>query len=271
MQNEYYQIDFLLYPFDKIYTALHIRFSEELIINADNKKGPRFHNDLSYLSVDEIYPDAVQPRKRFPQESLKELSDSIAQYGILNPSQYVNGMENMSLSPASADCVPQGLLGLRKFLHRYWRQHGGGKPSRVGGEYSATRPLSAKRRHSQLIRLLAWVRRRPHKGLANHNRPSQISFACCGYPQMFWTLCEAKIDRAARQSTPTPSERVRAKAGCTGHGFRAHECLCRRGIHRKFTKISRKVIEKDAKSLRKTLFVLKDVRISKTHLLTGWM
>lgn len=50
------------------------------------KKGPRFlRNGLSYLSVDEIYPSAVQPRKRFPQESLKELSESIAQYGILNP------------------------------------------------------------------------------------------------------------------------------------------------------------------------------------------
>lgn len=50
------------------------------------KKGPRFlRNGLSYLSVDEIYPSTVQPRKRFPQDSLKELSESIAQYGVLNP------------------------------------------------------------------------------------------------------------------------------------------------------------------------------------------
>ena len=50
------------------------------------KKSPRFlRNGLSYLSVDEIYPSTVQPRKRFPQESLKELSESIAQYGVLNP------------------------------------------------------------------------------------------------------------------------------------------------------------------------------------------
>ena len=50
------------------------------------KKGPRFlRSGISYLSVDEIYPSSVQPRKRFPQESLKELSDSITQYGILNP------------------------------------------------------------------------------------------------------------------------------------------------------------------------------------------
>lgn len=41
--------------------------------------------EISYLSVDEIYPSPVQPRKRFPQETLKELSESIAQYGVLNP------------------------------------------------------------------------------------------------------------------------------------------------------------------------------------------
>ncbi len=50
------------------------------------KKGPRIlRNGISYLSVDEIYPSSVQPRKRFQQESLKELSESIAQYGVLNP------------------------------------------------------------------------------------------------------------------------------------------------------------------------------------------
>ncbi len=50
------------------------------------KKNPRtLRNSISYLSVDEIYPSPVQPRKRFSQESLKELSESISQYGVLNP------------------------------------------------------------------------------------------------------------------------------------------------------------------------------------------
>ncbi len=50
------------------------------------KKPPRaLRNTITYLSVDEVYPSPVQPRKRFPQESLRELSDSIAQYGVLNP------------------------------------------------------------------------------------------------------------------------------------------------------------------------------------------
>lgn len=50
-----------------------------------NKNRRILHEGISYLSVDEIYPSPVQPRKRFPQESLQELSESIAQYGVLNP------------------------------------------------------------------------------------------------------------------------------------------------------------------------------------------
>lgn len=38
-----------------------------------------------YLPVDDIYPNPVQPRKSFDQEGLRELSASIAEYGILNP------------------------------------------------------------------------------------------------------------------------------------------------------------------------------------------
>ncbi len=50
------------------------------------KNRPRlFQNGITYLSVDEIYASPVQPRKRFHQESLQELSDSIARYGVLNP------------------------------------------------------------------------------------------------------------------------------------------------------------------------------------------
>ena len=40
---------------------------------------------ITYIPVDEIYPSPVQPRKRFPQETLRELSESISRYGILNP------------------------------------------------------------------------------------------------------------------------------------------------------------------------------------------
>ena len=42
-------------------------------------------NTITYLPVDAIYPSSVQPRKRFQQEALTELSESITQYGVLNP------------------------------------------------------------------------------------------------------------------------------------------------------------------------------------------
>ena len=38
-----------------------------------------------WLPVDELEPSPVQPRKSFPDGELQELSESIAQYGILNP------------------------------------------------------------------------------------------------------------------------------------------------------------------------------------------
>ena len=42
-------------------------------------------NDISYIPVDDIYPNPSQPRKKFSQDALSELSRSIAQYGVLNP------------------------------------------------------------------------------------------------------------------------------------------------------------------------------------------
>ena len=38
-----------------------------------------------YLSVEDIDPSPVQPRKTFDDGDLNELSQSIAEYGILNP------------------------------------------------------------------------------------------------------------------------------------------------------------------------------------------
>lgn len=38
-----------------------------------------------YLKPDELAPNPVQPRKRFDEESLSELCESIKSYGILNP------------------------------------------------------------------------------------------------------------------------------------------------------------------------------------------
>lgn len=40
---------------------------------------------IIYLRTDDLSPNPVQPRKRFDDEALTELSDSIKNYGILNP------------------------------------------------------------------------------------------------------------------------------------------------------------------------------------------
>lgn len=40
---------------------------------------------IIYLSIDDIYPNPVQPRKLFDDAALEELSLSIRSYGILNP------------------------------------------------------------------------------------------------------------------------------------------------------------------------------------------
>lgn len=40
---------------------------------------------LLYLRVDDILPNPVQPRSRFDEEALRELSESIRLYGVLHP------------------------------------------------------------------------------------------------------------------------------------------------------------------------------------------
>jgi len=40
---------------------------------------------IIYLPAEDISPSPVQPRRSFDEESLRELSESIAEYGVLNP------------------------------------------------------------------------------------------------------------------------------------------------------------------------------------------
>lgn len=46
----------------------------------------QFHNNAVYfIGVDKVFPNPFQPRKDFDEERLKELSDSIRMYGVLQP------------------------------------------------------------------------------------------------------------------------------------------------------------------------------------------
>lgn len=43
------------------------------------------HGTLVFAAIDEIQPNPAQPRKRFDERGIRELSDSIARYGVLQP------------------------------------------------------------------------------------------------------------------------------------------------------------------------------------------
>ena len=43
------------------------------------------HEEIMYLSIDELRPNPYQPRKYFSDEALKELADSIKEHGVFQP------------------------------------------------------------------------------------------------------------------------------------------------------------------------------------------
>lgn len=43
------------------------------------------NSKITYLSIDSIHPNPYQPRKKFSEESLEELSSSIKAYGVIQP------------------------------------------------------------------------------------------------------------------------------------------------------------------------------------------
>ena len=45
----------------------------------------RIVRSVSYIPVEDIVPGAMQPRRHFPAESLRELRDSIAEHGVIQP------------------------------------------------------------------------------------------------------------------------------------------------------------------------------------------
>ncbi|EQF22408.1 stage 0 sporulation protein J [Clostridioides difficile CD160] len=48
-------------------------------------KGETSEKEIVNIDIDEIYPNEVQPRKQFDEEKIKVLSDSIKNYGVLQP------------------------------------------------------------------------------------------------------------------------------------------------------------------------------------------
>lgn len=48
-------------------------------------KGEASEKEIVNIDIDKIYPNEVQPRKQFDEEKIKILSDSIKNYGVLQP------------------------------------------------------------------------------------------------------------------------------------------------------------------------------------------
>ena len=44
-----------------------------------------YQNSIFWIDVEKIKPNPYQPRREFDEGALRELSDSIRQYGILQP------------------------------------------------------------------------------------------------------------------------------------------------------------------------------------------
>jgi ParB family transcriptional regulator, chromosome partitioning protein len=66
-----------------------------------NPQNNKIQNAIFWIEVEKIVPNPYQPRREFDQDRLKELSDSIRQYGILQPlvvSRKEEMMENGSIS-----------------------------------------------------------------------------------------------------------------------------------------------------------------------------
>ena len=67
-----------------------------------------------YLSVDKILPNPGQPRRYFDGEALRELADSIRQYGILQPLTVRRGRQGYELIAGERRLRAAKLAGLRE-------------------------------------------------------------------------------------------------------------------------------------------------------------
>src|SRR3989338_7900431 len=50
-----------------------------------DKRAPRRSSSIFFIEVDKIRPNPYQPRKEFDDAKLRELAESIRQYGVLQP------------------------------------------------------------------------------------------------------------------------------------------------------------------------------------------
>lgn len=55
------------------------------VAKAENSKKPEVGKDVVYVKIGKVEPNREQPRKNFDEDALLELSESLKQYGVLQP------------------------------------------------------------------------------------------------------------------------------------------------------------------------------------------
>ena len=60
-------------------------YAKIFYMNPDAAYVPTKYDSVFWIDVDRIVPNPYQPRKEFSEEGLKSLSESIRQYGVLQP------------------------------------------------------------------------------------------------------------------------------------------------------------------------------------------
>ncbi len=55
------------------------------VAKADNSRKPEIDKDVVYVKIGKVEPNREQPRKNFDEDALLELSESLKQYGVLQP------------------------------------------------------------------------------------------------------------------------------------------------------------------------------------------
>ena len=54
-------------------------------VKAETSKNPEIDKDVIYVKIGKVEPNREQPRKNFDEDALLELSESLKQYGVLQP------------------------------------------------------------------------------------------------------------------------------------------------------------------------------------------
>ena len=125
---------------------------------------------VRYIPINDIRPNPQQPRRRFDQDGLRELSESIAAYGILQP-----------LTVRAQNGGYELVAGERR-----WRA------ARMAGLRQV--PCLLARVDEEDAALLALIENLQRRDLDYmEEAPLPTSCGCCGWRSRWWTRCAGTV------------------------------------------------------------------------------